>query len=158
MRLGGGDLIERLRNLGFRERDGKHEVMYEVTSSRAAELARRMLSDALIKALVEDLGSLPDAEKLRNLITLANMRVKPLSRSSIEVVGMRIHVHVYQSGFVELRVVRNDYDDAVEVLTRLKNAGYEEAKLSKRGDSTWSTWAWTRSRSTLSSLVRSVRC
>ncbi|WP_243676463.1 hypothetical protein [Vulcanisaeta distributa] len=123
-----------MRSLGFRERDRRHNVTYMIWASRAVDLIRKMLGDSLIKALIEDLSALPDADKLRRLITLANMRVKPpLGRSSIEVAGIKMHVHVCNNGFVELMASRYDYNDAVEVLTRLKNAGYEEVKLGRRG-------------------------
>lgn len=47
------------------------------------------------------------------------MRVKSLGRSSIKVIGgVRMAVHVNNNGYVELRVKREDYDNAVEVLTR----------------------------------------
>ncbi|WP_243675855.1 hypothetical protein [Vulcanisaeta distributa] len=74
----GGGLIDRLKDLGFREYDGGRAINYEVWSSKAVELAKRMLGESSIKALIEDLGLLPDAEKLKNLITLAGMRSKPL--------------------------------------------------------------------------------
>ncbi len=129
----GGSLIERLRNLGFREYDDRHVINYEVWTSKAVELAKKMLDNPSTKALIEDLSTLPDAEKLRNLITLANAKIKPKGKSSIEVAGVRMSVHVHQSGYVELRVERHDYNDAVEVLTKLKNAGYEEVDLVRRG-------------------------
>ncbi|WP_243678498.1 hypothetical protein [Vulcanisaeta distributa] len=109
--LWGGNIIERLRSLGFREWDERHKVMYKVMSSRAVELARKMLNDSLNNALINDLSSLLDAKKLRNLITLAGTRIKPLGRSSIEAVGVKMNVHVNNSGSVELRVMRRDYEE-----------------------------------------------
>ncbi|WP_054842064.1 hypothetical protein [Vulcanisaeta distributa] len=107
-----GGVIERLEGLGFRKNDERHIINYVAKASRAVELTRRWLDDALIKALVEDLSSLPDAEKLRRLITLANTKIKPKVRSSIEVVGIKMNVHVNNNGTVELRVKRKDYGDA----------------------------------------------
>ncbi|WP_243678677.1 hypothetical protein [Vulcanisaeta distributa] len=128
-----GNIIERLRSLGFRERNEKHKITYVAWSSRAVNLIRKMLSDALIKALIEDLSTLPDAEKLRNLITLSSMRIKPKGKSSIEVVGVKMNVGVNNKGIVELKVTRKDCEEARAILDRLKSAGYEETKLSKRG-------------------------
>ncbi|WP_243675241.1 hypothetical protein, partial [Vulcanisaeta distributa] len=127
-----GGLIERLRGLGFREKKEKHKITYVVWTSRAVDLVKKMLSETSIKALTEDLSTLPDADKLRRLIELTNVKTKPLGRSSIEVAGIRMNVHVNQGGFVDLIVRRHDYNDAVEVLTRLKNAGYKEVELNKR--------------------------
>ncbi|WP_054857998.1 hypothetical protein [Vulcanisaeta sp. JCM 16159] len=57
-----------------------------------------MLSDCLIKALVEDLAQLPDAEKPRRLVALAGMEPKPLGRSMVEVIdGVKMSVQVNNS-------------------------------------------------------------
>ncbi|MGC8606244.1 MAG: hypothetical protein ACP5L5_01630 [Vulcanisaeta sp.] len=127
------NIIERLMSLGFREKNKKHAVEYVVKSSKAANLAKKMLSDPIIKALVEDLAQLPDSEKLRRLIELTSMETKPLGRSSIEVAGIKMNVCIYHNGGVELRVQRMDYEDAVRVWESLKNTGYKEVKLSRRG-------------------------
>ncbi len=69
-----GGIIERLKSLGFRKKnDNGYAVAYAVNSSKAIELARKMLSDEAVKALIENLAQLPDAERLRRLITLAGM-------------------------------------------------------------------------------------
>ncbi|WP_243671412.1 hypothetical protein [Vulcanisaeta sp. JCM 16161] len=122
-----GNLIERLKGLGFRKRDDYgYIITYAVKSSKAVELARKMLSDPMIKALIDDLSSLPDAEKLRRLIELMNMEPKPLGKSMVEVVdGIRMTVHVRDSGTVELRTKRKGLEDAVAILEGLKRAGYE---------------------------------
>ncbi len=61
-----------------------------------------------------------------NLIKLANVRIKPLGRSSIEVIdSIWMNVHVGGSGCVELRVRRGNYEDAVMIRERLKSAGYD---------------------------------
>ncbi|WP_054854356.1 hypothetical protein [Vulcanisaeta distributa] len=129
-----GYLIGRLRSLGFREYDDRHAINYEVWSSKAVDLIKKMLDNPSIKALIEDLSTLPDAEKLRRLTTLANAKIKPKGRSLVEVAGIKMNIRVNRDGYVELRVERYDYNDAKEILMKLKNAGYEEAKLSKRGN------------------------
>ncbi|GAB6946875.1 hypothetical protein JCM16161A_10050 [Vulcanisaeta sp. JCM 16161] len=121
-----GGLIERLENLGFRmNNDYRRAVTYTVTYSKAIELARKMLGDSMIKALIEDLSQLLDAEKLGRLIELAGMEPKPLGHSSIEVAGVRMNVHVSNSSSVELRTRRRDYNDAMRILEELRKAGYE---------------------------------
>ncbi|GAB6947160.1 hypothetical protein JCM16161A_12900 [Vulcanisaeta sp. JCM 16161] len=123
------NLIEILKDLKFREKNEGHLIGYKVCPSKAVELVSRILSDTLIKALFEDLSLLPDAEKLRRLITLASMKVKPRGWSSIEVAGIKMTVSVNDIGHVELKAVRKDYE---AVLETLKNAGYD-AELSRRG-------------------------
>ncbi|WP_243668796.1 hypothetical protein [Vulcanisaeta sp. JCM 16161] len=72
------DIIERLRSLGFRiDRDNGYAVAYTAKPSKAVELARKMLGYPLIKALIEDLSQLPDAEKLKQLIELSGMELNP---------------------------------------------------------------------------------
>ncbi|WP_243666562.1 hypothetical protein [Vulcanisaeta sp. JCM 16159] len=59
------NIIERLRRLGFRKRNNdRHTVAYVVKSSKAIELAKRMLGNLVIKVLIEDLAQLPDARSL----------------------------------------------------------------------------------------------
>ncbi len=122
-----GSIIEKLKGLGFRKGDDYgYAVAYVVRFSKAVELARKILSDTMIKALIEGLAQLPDAEKLRRLIELASMELKPLGHSSIEVVdGIRMNVHVSNSGTIELRAWRKGLEDAVRIRERLKRAGYE---------------------------------
>ncbi len=108
-KLWGGEAIKRLEGLGFRENDRGHVINYVVKSSKAVDLARRTLSDLLIKALIDDLSALPDAEKLRRLITLVGMRIKPRGRFLIEVASIKMSVYVNNSGCVEVRVMRKDY-------------------------------------------------
>ncbi|GAB6946932.1 hypothetical protein JCM16161A_10620 [Vulcanisaeta sp. JCM 16161] len=119
-----GGIIDRLEGLGFRRKDGGYRVVYVVRYSKAIELAKKMLSEPSIKALIEDLSQLPDAEKPRRLITLASIVPKPKGRSSIEVAGMRMSIHVYNSGAVELRARRWNYEDVISIQERLKGAGY----------------------------------
>ncbi|WP_243675972.1 hypothetical protein [Vulcanisaeta distributa] len=140
--LWGGSIIERLRSLGFRKKDERYEVTYVVWASKAVEIARKMLDNHSIKALIEDLSTLLDADKLRRLITLANMRVKPKGRSSIEVAGIKMTVYANRDGYVELRISRSNYNDAVEILMKLKSAGYEEIELRRWVVGMQSTWAW----------------
>ncbi len=122
-----GGLIEGLRSLGFKKKDdNEYTVAYTIRSSKAIELAKKMLGDSAIKTLVEDLVQLPDAEKPRRLMALAGMEVKPLGRSSIEVIdGVSMNVHVRDSGTVELRTWRKRLEDAVRIRERLKRAGYD---------------------------------
>ncbi|GAB6946572.1 hypothetical protein JCM16161A_07020 [Vulcanisaeta sp. JCM 16161] len=130
-----GGLIERLENLGFRmNNDYRRAVTYTVTYSKAIELARKMLGDSMIKALIEDLSQLLDAEKLGRLIELAGMEPKPLGHSSIEVAGVRMNVHVNNNGTVELRTKRKGLEDAVAILEGLKRAGYDAGLRPSGGD------------------------
>ncbi|MGC8605999.1 MAG: hypothetical protein ACP5GZ_01415 [Vulcanisaeta sp.] len=130
-----GDLIERLEGLGFREEDEGHKVAYMVKSSKAANLTKKMLSNPIIKAIIEDLARLPDAEKLRRLIELANVKVKPPNKSSIEVVdGVKMTIRIGAGGIIELRTWRKDYREVMKILEKLRDAGYKETKLSKWGE------------------------
>ncbi|WP_243676187.1 hypothetical protein [Vulcanisaeta distributa] len=129
----GGEVIKRLEGLGFKERKRKHKITYVIKSSKAAELAKKMLDNPSTKALIEDLGLLPDAEKLKRLITLVGMKSEPKGKSSVEVAGIRMTVSVNGVSRVELRVTRRDYEEARAILERLKGAGYEEVDLVRRG-------------------------
>ncbi|WP_243671718.1 hypothetical protein [Vulcanisaeta sp. JCM 16161] len=72
--------IKRLEGLGFRlGSDNGYAVAYTVWTSKAVELARKMLGDKTVKALIEDLAQLPDAEKPRRLMALAGMEPKHLA-------------------------------------------------------------------------------
>ncbi len=82
-----------------------------VWASKAVEMARKILSEPSIKALIEDLALLPDAEKLRRLTTLVNAKIKPLGRSSIDVAGIKMTVSVNGYGFIELIVSRKDCEE-----------------------------------------------
>ncbi|WP_446751723.1 hypothetical protein [Vulcanisaeta sp. JCM 16161] len=127
-------IIDRLKDLGFGvDSDYGCAVAYAVWTSKAVKLAREMFSDGIVKALIEDLAQLPDAEKLRRLIELTGMEVKPLGRSMVEIAGIRISVVVYNDGHVELRAWRKRLEDARAVLKRLRDARYE-VELSRRGD------------------------
>ncbi len=125
-------IIDRMRAIGFRDIDQKVVKHYSINSSKAVELARKWLSNPMVKALVEDLALLPDAEKLRNIIALASAKVKPIGRSSVEVAGVRMSVHINNEGYVELRIRRKRLEDARAVLERLRNAGYN-AELREYG-------------------------
>ncbi len=70
-------IIDRMRAIGFRDIDRKVANHYEIYSSKAVGLARKWLSNALIRAMIEDLSSLPDAEKFRRLLALASTKIKP---------------------------------------------------------------------------------
>ncbi|WP_243669825.1 hypothetical protein [Vulcanisaeta sp. JCM 16161] len=129
-----GGLIERLESMGFKRRDDGYRMAHTVKSSKAVELAKKMLGDSAIKTLVEDLVQLPDAEKPRRLVALAGMEPKPKGKSMVEVAGIRMTIGVDNNGYVVLKVRRKDYEDARAVLERLKGAGYEEVELSRQGD------------------------
>ncbi|WP_243678734.1 hypothetical protein [Vulcanisaeta distributa] len=119
-------IVDRMRSLSFKERNRNHLKVIKTRPSRAVDLARKWLSNQLIKSLIEDLSLLPDADKLKNLITLAGMRVKPLGRLMIEIIdGIWMNVNVSGSGCVVLRVVRKNREDATAILEKLKNAGYD---------------------------------
>ncbi len=120
------DVIKRLKNLGFREIARKHVMAYLVKSSRSTDLACKMLNNQTIKAMIEDLSQLPDAEKLRRLIALSNMRIKPLGKSSIEIVeGIKMTVRVNKNGYVWLRTTRKNYEDAKNIWEKLRRIGCE---------------------------------
>ncbi|ADN49966.1 hypothetical protein [Vulcanisaeta distributa] len=123
-------IIERIKNLGFKDHNNRNTKEYMIHSSKAVELARKWLSNALIRVMIEDLSSLPDAEKLRRLVALASAKVKPRGRSSVEVAGVRMNVRVGNNR-VELVIMRSRLEDAETILKKLRNAGYN-AKLSKR--------------------------
>ncbi|ADY01946.1 hypothetical protein VMUT_1745 [Vulcanisaeta moutnovskia 768-28] len=123
-----------MEGLGFRRVDGGYAIRYVVRPSKAVELAKRMLGDLVIKALIEDLAQLPDAEKLRRLNELMNMRVKPRDGSMVEVAGVRMNVHVNNNGTVELRAWLRDYGDAVRILELLRKAGYDAGLRPDGGD------------------------
>lgn len=84
----------------------------------------------MIKALVGgDLSQLPDAEKLRRIVMLANARVKPRGSSMVEVVdGICMSINMSNNGYVKLMVIRKNREDAVVIWERLRSAGYD-AKL-----------------------------
>ncbi len=107
------DIVGRIMNLGFRDYDSKVVKRYGINSSKAVELAKRWLSDVLIRSMIKDLSQLPNARKLKNLMTLANMDVKSRGKSSIEVIdGVKMHIHMSKSGYVELRIDRKRLEDA----------------------------------------------
>ncbi len=121
-----GDLIKRLEGLGFRKEDEGHKVAYVVWTSKAVELARKMLSNPIIKAIIEDLARLPDSEKLGRLIELTSMETRSLGRSMVEVVvGVFMNVRVNNNGTVELRAWRRGLEDAETIRRKLKEAGYD---------------------------------
>ncbi len=106
-KLWGGDIVKRMVGLGFRHREGRGAKVYTINGSKAVVLARKWLADQTIKVLIEDLSLLFDANKLRNLITLANAKVKSKGRFSIEIItGVKMNVHVDIYGYVELVVLR----------------------------------------------------
>ncbi len=71
------------------------------------------------------MSQLPDAEKLRRLLTLASLRIKPLGRSSIEVIdGIRMSVQMVGRGCVALKITRKYREDALVIQERLRSAGY----------------------------------
>lgn len=79
------------------------------------------------------MSQLPDAEKLRRLLTLASLRIKPLGRSSIEVIdGIRMSVQMVGRGCVALKITRKYREDTLAIQERLRSAGYN-AKLGRQG-------------------------
>ncbi|MGC9153076.1 MAG: hypothetical protein ACP5GY_05000 [Vulcanisaeta sp.] len=129
-----GDVIERLVGYGFREGDDKRRKAYRVWESKAVDVARKMLRDPVIRSMIEDLSELPDAEKLKRLIRLADMEVRSLGRSMVEVVdGVWMSINVHSSGTIQLRVVRRNYEDAKKIWEKLREAGYD-ARLRKYGE------------------------
>ncbi len=128
------DIVERLMSYGFRESDGGYRKIYTVWKSKAVAVAKSMLSNLKVRALIEDLSQLPDAGKLRRLLTLSNMEIKPKGNSSIEVIeGLKMNIHVKSNGYIELRIKRKGYDNARSIWERLRKADYN-AKLRQRGD------------------------
>ena len=127
-------VVERLVGYGFREGDGGRRKAYRVWESKAVAVARKMLGDPVIRSIIENLSELPDAEKLRRLIGLADMEVRSLGRSMVEVVdGVWMSINVYSSGTIQLRVVRRDYEDAKKIWERLRGVGYD-ARLRRYGE------------------------
>ncbi|ADN50094.1 hypothetical protein [Vulcanisaeta distributa] len=130
------DIIERMKAIGFRydERNERRaRIRYKIASSKAVELTRKGLNDPLIKTLIEDLSSLPDAMKLRKLMTLASTRIKPKGSSSVEVInGVQMSIRVTRNGYIELVINRSMLEDAKAVQEALQKADYD-AKLSQRG-------------------------
>ncbi|WP_054843304.1 hypothetical protein [Vulcanisaeta souniana] len=88
----------------------------------------------MVKVIVECLSQLPDADKLRNLITLASMRVKPHGRSMIEIIDdVWMNINVRDAGYVELRAWRRRLEDARAIQEALRRAGYEAKLREARG-------------------------
>ena len=128
-----GEIIDRLKSYGFRDYDNKAAKIYQISGFKAVDLIWKWLSKSEIKTLIEDLSILHDAEKLRNLMVLANTKIKPLGRSSIEVVNnISMTVHILGKGFVRLIIHRHNPEDAKIILEKLQGAGYD-AKLSTWG-------------------------
>ncbi|WP_446752999.1 hypothetical protein [Vulcanisaeta sp. JCM 16161] len=128
-----GNIIKKLTSLGFRNKDNEYKRTYTVWSSKAIALTQRVLDDSIIKLMIEDLSKLVDAEKLRRLIILASTKVKPIGNSSVEVVGIRMTVSINNKGLVKLIVGRKDYENAIEIQKRLREAKYN-AELKHWGE------------------------
>ncbi|MGC9226018.1 hypothetical protein [Caldivirga sp.] len=127
-------IVERLVSYGFREGDGGYRKIYTVWKSKAVAVAKSMLSNPKIRALIEDLSQLPDAGKLRRLLMLSNMEIKPRGNSSVEVIkGLKMNIHVKPNGYIELRIKRKGYDNARSIWERLRKADYN-AKLRQLSD------------------------
>ncbi len=126
------DIVRRMKALSFGVNNGGHKKNIRICSSKAVELVKKWLSDTLIRAMIEDLGQLFDADKLRNLITLTNARVRPKGKSIIEIVdGVWMGVRICD-GYVELSIVRRRLEDVKAVQERLRSAGYN-TEPSQRG-------------------------
>ncbi len=71
----------------------------------------------MIKALIDGLSQLPDAEELRGgLIKLVNAKIKPRGSSMVEVIdSVMMNVHVVGSGCVELRVRHKRIEDVIAI-------------------------------------------
>ncbi|WP_245522487.1 hypothetical protein [Vulcanisaeta distributa] len=128
-----GNITKRLRECGFDEDDKKDVKVFEIRSFKAVALAQRWLNNQEVATIIKDLSALPDGEKLRNLIMLANIRVKQKGRWSISIIdSISMNVHVRQDGSVELRTNRKSFEDAKAIWEKLRGANYE-AELSKQG-------------------------
>ncbi len=128
-----GGIIDRMKAIGFRDIDREVIKYYSINSSKAVELARKWLSNTLIRVMIEDLSQLSDAEKFRRLLALASTKIKPIGRSLVEVAGVWMNVHVKNNGGVELRIKRKRLEDARAILERLRNTDYN-AELSPQGN------------------------
>ncbi|ADN49508.1 hypothetical protein [Vulcanisaeta distributa] len=127
-------IIEMMESLGFKNYGSRNTKRYELRSSKAVALAKEWLNNALVKVIVECLSQLPDADKLRNLITLASMRVKPHGRSMIEIIDdVWMNINVRDAGYVELRAWRRRLEDARAIQEALRRAGYEAKLREARG-------------------------
>ncbi len=115
------NITKKMISYGFKEHDRKYKKVMQIFTSRAAAIARKMLGNSAVKSLIENLSQLPDTDKLRGLIELANTRIKPLGGSSVEVVdGISMNVHVNNTGYVRLRTMRKNYEDTMIIQERLK--------------------------------------
>ncbi len=124
---------ERIKSLGFKKNYSRYLITYTVTFSKAVNLAREMLGNQLIRILIDDLSKLFNAEKLKRLITISNMEIKSLGRSSIEIIdGIKMSIQLKEYGNIELRIERKNYEDAKRIQELLKSAGCD-AKLANYG-------------------------
>jgi len=128
------DIIKKIKSYGFKEYDSRNKKTYIIWTYKAIELTRKMLSSSTIKAMIESLSILPDAEKLRRLIALTNIKIKPRGSLSIEIDNIKMSIHVRDEGYIEIRILRKNYEDARAIQERLNSAGYK-AKLRKNGKS-----------------------
>ncbi|ADN51053.1 hypothetical protein [Vulcanisaeta distributa] len=128
------DIIRRMKNLGFRDYDSEYKKEIYIYYSKAVGLAKRWLSDVLIRALIEDLSSLSDAEKLKRLLVLVDMKIKSRGKSSIKVIAdVRMSVSVSYNGYVTLKAWRSKFENAKTIQEALRRAGFN-AELSQRGN------------------------
>ncbi len=118
------NITNKMAIFGFRSTDSDYLKLFRVFCSKATALVQRWLSNVLIKAMIEDLAQLPDADKLRNIIILANKKDRPLGKSSVSVAGVRMTISINQDGYVELRAFRRNFERAKTVLERLKDANF----------------------------------
>lgn len=120
-------------NYGFKEYSIKTVKEIMISTSKAIAIAKKWFSNIMIKIIIEYLSALPDANKLKRLIILANMKGRAKGDSSINVInGIKMTVNITTKGSIELISYRKEFKDAMEIWERLQIAGYN-AKLGRRG-------------------------
>ncbi len=120
------DIINRIKGLGFKDHDRRTAYTFKVKSSKAITLAQSWFNNLSIRTMIEDLSLLHDADKLRNLITLANTKARPKGKSMIEVAGIKMSIHINSCGsYIRLRTLRKKREDAVTIQERLRSAGFD---------------------------------
>ncbi|WP_292000592.1 hypothetical protein, partial [Caldivirga sp.] len=104
----------------------EYRIEVEVRISKAIKLARAWFEIPDIRELVELGAGLPDGEKLKRMIELANMEVREIGKSSINVPGtdVKMNIRIRSDYEVELRAWRRDRSKALRLIEELRNAGY----------------------------------
>lgn len=126
--------IEKMRVYGFREKRDKFARVVRIHSSKAAYLANEWLRHHDIRSIIEVLSLLPDADKLRNIINLAGIKIEPRRNASVDVIDdIKMCIHIADDkGYIELVARRNKEEYARQIQERLKSIGIN-VRLKRRG-------------------------